>query len=116
MFTKIIFGIFEDKEYPVLIYLDVSEDNYESVVIRSMVNEYHLVQEIRFQLRDEAYTFIEMFNIKYANKFLLEKSYEVGVLDNGPNEVVHPQDEIISFYDNVNDVYIDCATGQITNF
>lgn len=78
MWTKTVKTKFKNVEADVLIWLSNTEVDYQVVSVQSMVNEFFLIEEIRFEDRDKAYDFIKHYPVAMANAFLLRESINVG--------------------------------------
>lgn len=53
----------------------------EVVRVQSMLNEYYLMEDIRFENRDSAYDFIEHYPVSMAKAFVIREAYNTGAFD-----------------------------------
>lgn len=82
MWTKTVKVKFKGIETDVQVWLADSTENAEEVVrVQSMVNEYFLIQEIKFTDRDDAYDFIKNYSPALAKSFLIKYAYSEGAID-----------------------------------
>ena len=80
MWNKTLNIEFRKDQYQIVLYLDNIDDT-ECVIIRSMLNEYYLIQKIIFEQRDDAYLFIQCFNEDYAKLFFESQAYSTGAIE-----------------------------------
>lgn len=82
MWTKTIKTKVKGEEVIVQIWLYDTDTDLEVVRIQSVVNELYLIEDVKFENRESAYSFIKHYPVSLANDFVLRVGYSAGVFDN----------------------------------
>lgn len=82
MWTKTVQTKFKSSPIQVLLWFsDTDENGNEVVSIQSMMNEYFLIEKVKFESRDAAYDFIKDYTVSMATSFLNRTAYEAGAVN-----------------------------------
>ena len=78
MWTKTIKVKYQGKLVSVQIWLDSDDGKGATVIMRSMLNEYFLEENIVFNNRDAAYAFVTYCPYELAKEFLIREAISIG--------------------------------------
>lgn len=80
MWTKTLNVKFKGQDLLVQIWLH--DDSGEDQIVRqqSMMNEYFLIEDIKFHNRDAVHDFIKYYPIRMAKAFLIREGYNSGAI------------------------------------
>jgi hypothetical protein len=82
MWLKTLSVNFKKQQLQVVLFLDgENDDSKPVVVVKSMLNEFFLEEQIIFEDRDKAYDFIKNYPLSMAIAFITREGYASGAVE-----------------------------------